>query len=227
MIKLPTYSKGNTKLGKCLIISRAVGNTCSSDCPMMKDCYAAFTEKRFSHVRRCGLQNAKVRTGEIKALLKFARQQNIPIRFHERGDFGNGKCQQIDKRYVRAVELGLQKFNGSVKVWTYTHIYHERLAALSNLGLSIYASIHNNRDIEVATKAGFKLFATVIPERPHKVKAFLKPIPEYSGPQTLTKYGLRWIVCPAQYMKNGGTLRKCVKCKICINGRSNVAFLRH
>lgn len=227
MTKLPTYSKGNTKLGKCLIVSRAVGDTCTPDCPMARDCYARFTERRFKHVRRCGLENANIRTREIKALLKLARQRKVPIRLHERGDFGNGKRQQIDKRYVRAIELGLQQSNRSVKVWTYTHIYHKRLASLSSLGLSIYASVHNSHNIKLATNAGFKLFVTVLPERPNKVKPWLKPITQYSGPQTLIKYRRRWIVCPAQYNVRGNETIKCIDCRICIDGLANIAFLRH
>jgi len=225
---LPTFSEGNTKLGKCIILSRAVGDTCSPDCPNYgKACYARATERRFADARRCGLENANVRTPQIVSLLGLARAKERAVRLHERGDFGNGRVQQIDKRYVGAIERGMQRLGHAVRVWTYTHIYRRRLARLAKLGLSIYASIHGRETLDKARAAGFTRFALQLPQRPHKVKPQRRALPEYTGPQAFERFGERFIVCPAQYNVRGNALITCERCGICPDGRSSVAFLTH
>jgi len=162
---------------------------------------------------------------QFAALLERAKCLARPLRLHERGDFGNGKPHSVDGRYVRALETALDKVKGAV-VWTYTHIYHKRLAALSARGVSMYASVHNASDIEQAQRAGFKLFALVLPYRPKRCKPQVRALPVYDGPRFIEQDGRRYLVCPAQHNPNGKKIT-CSQCRHCIEGRGNVAFLTH
>jgi hypothetical protein len=228
----PAVSSGNTKLGKCDILNRAVGNTCSPTCPYLTGigvpkhakCYAKSTEQRFDDARACGESNARVGALELRQALESCAKRGRAFRFHERGDFGNGKAHQVDGRYVLAIERALDGAERLPAMWSYTHIYHQRLSALTERGLTMYASVHNAEQIDKAESAGFRLFALVLPERVQgKCKPQIRALPEHDGSAYVERHGRRWLVCPAQRDHK----LTCDKCGYCVHGRGNVAFLTH
>lgn len=101
--------------------------------------------------------------------------------------------------------------------FTYTHIYDHRIAELQDYGVNVYASVHGETDIEEAKKAGFNLFAfaTKIPKK----KGGTPDAPKYIDLPVLG----RTLVCPEQRM--GRKRVTCDKCKWCVEGKGNVAFL--
>ena len=229
-----SISNGNTKLGRGLILSRTVGDTCCPTCPYLTGvgvpkharCYAECTENRFRSARAAGERNRSPSVAALRAILRIAAAKRLPLRIHERGDFGNGRRQAIDGRYVLAWERALDAYP-DVSVWTYTHIYHSRLSALSRRGVSIYASVHGQEHIQMASRAGFRRFALVLPYRPAQARPQLRSMPVYDGPRYARAHGRRWYVCPAQYAGQRATKLTCDRCGYCIAGAGHVAFLTH
>ena len=225
------FAKGNAKLGKkCLVVSRAVGDTCPSDCFYLHNgCYAESLEKQYPGVRPAGKANEVVKWQSIYSLLQSALGSGISIRIHERGDFGwNDK---IDPKYVYAWRKALSevlKDSGKLPlVWFYTHFYSK---VLSRLGddfptVSAYASVHNVEHIKKAKRAGFKLFAYCTTIR--KKKGGSKDFPVKIHLPILGET----YVCPEQRMGRervtctGGDGK--TACTLCVRGFSNIAFLDH
>jgi hypothetical protein len=210
------------------VIARGKVSFAIPDCAK---CYAEHTEDRFAAARAIGEQNKRVSTAQIFGMLWRAYRRGRAIRLHERGDFGNGKPHAIDARYVGAIERGIDKaiaLNVMPAVWAYTHVYHERLAALADRRVSIYASCHNSDDVALARRAGFERFAVVLPKRtPGTCKPQVRGLKEYNGAQRVTISGVDAIVCPAQYLANGTNKPNCDECGLCVHSRANVAFLIH
>jgi len=223
---LPKYSIGNKAVGRDYVVSRAVGDTCSPSCPFLgKQCYARKTEYFHPQARASGQDNSRIHADAWQNLFKLVRRSGRALRLHERGDFGNGRLHSIDRDYVRSLERAL-KSDDTPLVWTYTHIYHPRLAQLKKV--TIYASVHNGDDIRQATKAGFTRFALAISHvRAERAHTQYHKMPRYNGPQFVTLFGKNWVVCPKQYNAKGKPLLQCDTCGICQRGLHNVIFLLH
>lgn len=220
-------SKGNEKLGKCIVVSRPVGDSCPSSCPFLNNgCYAEMTEKRFPQSRAAGFDNMIVKRHDVLATIEKAIDKNLSIRMHERGDFlkPNG---QLDLRYVNNWVESLKKIKRGDRpnIWAYTHIYDKRLLTLAKVGVYLYASVHTDADVKTAKRAGFKLFAYCTKIR--KVKGGSTDSPKFVDLPILG----RTLVCPEQRLGRkrvtcAGT-DETTACNWCTMGKGNVAFLEH
>lgn len=222
------FSNGNEKLGtNCYIVSRPVGDTCPFDCFFLENgCYAERTEKRFQNARKASFNNITVNKNEIIDLIKLAEDNDCSIRLHERGDFGIGN--KPDKDYLKSWKQALSQYSTSVKLWAYTHFLHSSVSDLQNYGIQMYASTHTEEDIKKAMKAGFSLFAHILPEK--KKKGGSK---DHAKKVDLPILGSVHI-CPEQIRGRSGTKavtctgsKTSVACTLCTRGFSNIAFLTH
>jgi hypothetical protein len=231
-------SEGNGKLGKgCLVVSRPVGDTCPSDCDYLGDgCYAEQTEKMYPNVRPAGMQNLITEKNRIRSMILEAIKKNKSIRWHERGDwFLNGS---LDLEYVSNVTWACESILAEGKslpdMWFYTHIYDSRLVSLGKY-MNVYASVHDNNDMNTARGEGFKLFAwcdsdeKIAPKRPRskvKTEAWRNSLPKL-----VVLNGEKFVTCPE--IRRGRGVVTCtptkgsVDCNLCVRGLANVLFPSH
>lgn len=209
-------SQGNEKLGKqVVVLNRVVGLTCDPKCPLLNNgCYAEKTEKRFPNSRQVGLDNLEAGASDIAEAIEFAVQKNKDVRIHERGDFLlEGK---LDKKYLNAWKKAINTVKKIPHIWTYTHSYLKSLANLNHV--NVYASVHNENDVKKAKANGFKLFAYALTDRKRKGGS-----PDYPKFVDLPVIG-KTLVCPEQRL--GRKRVTCDKCRWCVEGKGNVAFLK-
>ena len=235
------FSKGNEKLGDgCLVVSRAVGDTCPSSCDFLGNgCYAENTENIFKNSRAVGLRNMITEKNLIRAMIVEAIKKEVAIRWHERGDFF--KNGELDMEYVGnimwACESLLSEGKELPNMWVYSHIYDSRIVNHLSKYMVVYASVHNSDHKEAASNAGFKYFAwcdtdnVYSPKKPRgkaKVEAWRKALPKLAIIDNE-----RYITCPE--MRRGrqaggvtctGT-KDSVECNLCVKGLANVLFLNH
>jgi hypothetical protein len=235
------FSKGNEKLGDgCLVVSRAVGDTCPSTCDFLGNgCYAENTENIFKNSRAVGLRNMITEKNLIRAMIVEAIKKEVAIRWHERGDFfknGELDCEYVDN-IVWACESLLSEGKELPDMWVYSHIYDTRIVDKLSKYMVVYASVHNSDHKEAASNAGFKYFAwcdtdnVYSPKKPRgkaKVEAWRKALPKLAIIDNE-----RYITCPE--MRRGrqaggvtctGT-KDSVECNLCVKGLANVLFLNH
>ena len=103
-------------------------------------------------------------------------------------------------------------------MWAYTHKFAKSLAGLPYI--SMYASVQDSKEVAKAKNAGFKLLAwlTHVRGKPggnRNVPTRLD-IPELDG---------RTLICPEQRL--GWKRVTCDRCRWCVEGKGNVAFLFH
>jgi hypothetical protein len=235
------FSKGNEKLGDgCLVVSRAVGDTCPSSCDFLGNgCYAENTENIFKNSRAVGLRNMITEKNLIRAMIVEAIKKEVAIRWHERGDFF--KNGELDMEYVEnivwACESLLSESKELPEMWVYSHIYDNRIVNQLSKYMVVYASVHNSDHKEAASNAGFKYFAwcdtdnVYSPKKPRskgKIEAWRKALPKLAIIDNE-----RYITCPE--MRRGrqaggvtctGT-KDSVECNLCVKGLANVLFLNH
>lgn len=215
-------SKGNNKTGPCLIVNRPVGDTCPNSCPLLNNgCYRQNTERRWKNTRLSAFRNTNLLKKEALSVIQQAIKEGKPIRLHEGGEFlKTDKLGRkiLDRKYINAWRLAIRSTpkKDRPNIWVYTHVYRREVSSLAKLGVHVYASVHNQQDISLAKKAGFKLFAFV-----SEVRKSAKDKPKYTE---LPIIG-RTLVCPEQRM--GYERVNCVKCKWCVRGMGNVLFLKH
>ena len=229
---------GNDKLGKgCLVVSRPVGDTCPPSCAFLGDgCYAEQTEKMYPNVRPAGMQNLITEKNRIRAMILEAIRKEKSIRWHERGDwFLNG---ELDLDYVAnvtwACESILSEGTELPDMWFYTHIYDSRLVAFEKY-MNVYASIHNDDDMNEAKAQGFKLFAwcdsdeKIAKKRPKRKAA--AEVWRKSLPKLVVLNDTKFITCPE--IRRGRGVVTCtptegsVDCNLCVKGLANVLFPSH
>lgn len=210
------YSNGNEKLGNTLVISRPVGTSCPNTCPFLGNgCYAEHTEKQYKATRPFAMANLVVSESEIRSLIDNAVASNKAVRIHERGDFC--RDNKLDLPYIKAWIQAIKSSSKLPHIYTYTH---KLVKTLAKLPISVYASVHNERDIIVAQQAGFKLFA-YCSEIQRSKRHSNRHIPTFIN---LPIIG-RTLVCPEQRL--GRKKITCDKCRWCIEGKDNVMFLKH
>jgi hypothetical protein len=231
-------AEGNDKLGKgCIVVSRPVGDTCPSDCDYLDNgCYAEQTEKQYKNARTAGFANIVTEKNKIRAMILDAKKREKSIRWHERGDwFLNG---ELDTDYVNNVTWACESIladGGTLpNMWFYTHIYDSRLVALEKY-MAVYASVHDDNDMNEAKSKGFKLFAwcdsdmKVAPKRPKnkaKADAWRKVLPKL-----VVLNGEKFVTCPE--IRRGRAVITCtgtkdsISCDMCVKGLANVLFPAH
>jgi hypothetical protein len=231
-------AEGNDKLGKgCIVVSRPVGDTCPSSCAFLGNgCYAEHTEKQYANARTAGFANVITEIGRIRSMIIDAIKRKKSIRFHERGDwFLNG---ELDTNYLDNVCVACESVIESgytlPDMWFYTHIYDSRLVKLSKY-MAVYASVHNDSDMETAKSAGFKRFAwcdsdmKIAPKRP-KAKA-KKAAWQASLPKMVVLNNEKFVTCPE--IRRGRDVITCtgtkdsISCDLCVRGLANVLFPCH
>ena len=231
-------AEGNDKLGKgCVVVSRLVGDSCPPTCAFLNNgCYAEATENQYKNVRPASAQNMITEIGRIRSMIIDAIKRNKSIRWHERGDWF--KDGQLDENYVNNVSVACESVIESgydlPAMWFYTHIYDARLVALEKY-MAVYASVHNNDDMDAAKAVGFKMFAwcdsdmKIATKRPRsgaKKTAWQKALPKF-----VILNNEKFVTCPE--IKFGRTKVTCsgtkdsVECGWCIHGRGNVLFPCH
>ena len=231
-------ANGNDKLGKgCLVVSRPVGDTCPPTCVYLGDgCYAEQTEKMYPNVRPAGMQNLITEKNRIRAMILEAIRKEKSIRWHERGDwFING---ELDLDYVAnvtwACESILSEGTELPDMWFYTHIYDSRLVSFEKY-MNVYASVHNDTDMNEAKAQGFKLFAwcdsdeKIAKKRPKRKAA--AEVWRKSLPKLVVLNDTKFITCPE--IRRGRGVVTCtptegsVDCNLCVKGLANVLFPSH
>lgn len=230
------FSNGNAKLGEnCLVVSRPVGDSCPSSCSFLGDgCYAEHTEKLFTNSRKFAMPNMITDQNKIRSMLVYAHSQGKSVRIHERGDFFKGG--KLDLPYLNNWISALEsiKPESRPKIWVYTHIYDKRILTLGKLGVNVYASVDNAKQMKKAKKVGFTLIAWAdkteefAKRKSHRNKVnHLAELPTY-----LAINNENFLVCPE--MRKGRESVTCsgtstsVACKMCFSpSAKNVVFLKH
>lgn len=221
---------GNEKLGKnCSVISRPVGDSCPSGCFFLGNgCYAEFTEKRFPNARESAFNNMISDKNKIRSQIIWTMKNRCgKMRLHERGDFLNN--DELDTQYLNDWLWALESLDREgirpEGLWTYTHVRDSRILKLEQYGVSVYASIHNRKQLRECKKLGFTKFALC--SKIKKTKGGSKDAPTY-----ITKYGIKWLVCPEQRLGRkkvtcaGGA--GTTACGACVFGRyPYILFLEH
>jgi hypothetical protein len=229
---------GNDKLGKgCLVVSRPVGDTCPSDCDYLNNgCYAEQSEKMYPGVRPAGMQNLITEKNKIRSMILDAIRREKSIRWHERGDwFLNG---ELDLEYLANVTWACDSIvsEGTAlpDMWFYTHIYDSRLVAFEKY-MNVYASVHNDSDMNEAKAQGFKLFAwcdsdqKIAKKRPKRKAAAAEW--RKALPKLVVLNGEKFVTCPE--IRRGRGVVTCtptkgsVSCDLCVRGLANVLFPSH
>jgi hypothetical protein len=230
---------GNAKLGTgCVVVSRPVGDTCPPPCPFLGNgCYAEATERQYKNAREAGFKNIITEIGRIRAMIIDAINRGKSIRWHERGDwFLDGK---LDEDYVNNVSVACESVINSgytlPDMWFYTHIYDSKLVELEKY-MAVYASVHNDDDMQAAKAAGFKLFAwcdsdmKIAPKRP-KRKGPKRDAWHNNLPKLVVLSGETFVTCPE--IRKGRDFVTCtgnknsIACKMCPTGKKNVLFPCH
>ena len=229
---------GNEKLGKgCVVVSRPVGDTCPPDCDYLDNgCYAENSEKIYPGVRPAAMQNLVTEKNRIRSMILDADRREKSIRWHERGDwFLNG---ELDLDYLDNVTWACESILAEGKtlpdMWFYTHIYDSRLVSLEKY-MNVYASVHDDNDMNEAATQGFKLFAwcdsdekiaTKRPRSKAKADAWRKTLPKL-----VVLNGAKFVTCPE--IRRGRGVVTCtptkgsVSCELCVKGLGNVLFPSH
>ena len=231
-------ANGNDKLGKgCLVVSRPVGDTCPPTCAFLgAGCYAEQTEKMYPNVRPAGMMNLITEKNRIRAMILEAIRKEKSIRWHERGDWF--KDGTLDLEYVEnvtwACESILDDGTSLPDMWFYTHIYDSRLVAMEKY-MNVYASVHNDSDMNEAKAQGFKLFAwcdsdeKIAKKRPKRKAA--AEVWRKSLPKLVVLNDTKFITCPE--IRRGRGVVTCtptegsVDCNLCVKGLANVLFPSH
>ena len=229
---------GNEKLGKgCVVVSRPVGDTCPPDCDYLDNgCYAENSEKIYPGVRPAAMQNLVTEKNRIRAMILDANRREKSIRWHERGDwFLNG---ELDLDYLSNVTWACESILAEGKtlpdMWFYTHIYDSRLVSLEKY-MNVYASVHDDNDMNEAAAQGFKLFAwcdsdeKIAKKRPKRKAA--AEVWRKSLPKLVVLNDVKFITCPE--IRRGRGVVTCtptegsVDCNLCVKGLANVLFPSH
>lgn len=235
--------EGNAKIGSnAASLSRPVGDTCPSSCTMLGNgCYAETTEKLRPNVRGSTMANLVSDRNRLRAFLLHAAMAGKDVRFHVSGDFM--KSGKLDLAYLSDLRWACESITSRggelPKMWVYSHVLRREVAALADLGIAVYASIHTAADLRKAKQAGFKLFALadlsggLVAPAPRGGANYAKRSSDWraSLPRWVELAGERFLVCPEQ--RRGRGVVSCsggldsLACKWCVNGRGNVAFGAH
>ena len=233
-------SKGNDKLGNgCLVVSRAVGDTCPPTCDFLGNgCYAEGTERIFKQSRAVGLRNMITEAGKIRSMILMAIKDSRSLRWHERGDFYNNGI--LDLEYIGNIVQACDSIVAEGKelpdMWAYTHIYDHRIVQMLGKYIVLYASVHNNEQKQEAIDAGFTLFAwcdTAQKYAPKKKRGKAGLEQRQTAPKLVIIEDEKYITCPE--MRRGrqaggvtctGT-KDTIVCNMCVKGLANVLFLNH
>lgn len=220
------FSFENDKIGKAIIVSRAVGDTCPSTCDYLHNgCYAEKTERLFKNARKVGLANIVTDYNKIRSMLVLAVNKNLKVRIHERGDFlYDGK---LDKQYIQNWRKACLSLDSLPSIWTYTHVYSKYLVNSLSEFVTMYASVHSQSDYRKAVKAGFTKFAWCDNGTYGDYHRNGKTV----APKVLQIGKEKFHVCPEQLYGRAkvtctGTKRT-KACNLCIQGKKNVLFVQH
>lgn len=234
------FSKGNAKLGTgCIVWSRPVGPTCPPTCHFHPDrgkpghCYANSAELLHPQVTPFAYRNIITTESRIRATLLYATQRGLSVRIHQGGDFWLD--DEVDQEYVlqivRACQGIVAQGRQLPKIWTYTHVLDSAwLVQQLSPFVTLYASVHNRRELRAARKTGFKRFAWV--DTNHRFAKRRKGSHEgghSAAPKSTRIDGKRFIVCPAQRRHGAVTCTgsaESLACNACSAG-VNVVFLHH
>lgn len=221
--KLSVSHNGNTKLGsRVSVISRAVGDSCPSNCSFLDNsCYAERIERRFPAARNAGLNNLKLQDWQkLRSFLLDAKKKGNDVRFHERGDVlftTKNDSKRLDKKYLNNIKRALESIPDPPRCWIYTHVYKKEVADLSKLGISVFASVDTIGDYNAAKKVGFTKFAWSTSLRKGKDK----------NKKWVTENGDTVPVCWEQ-LSIGKKKKTCDECGYCIKKHcGSIAFMMH
>lgn len=233
-------AEGNDKLGKnCIVVSRPVGDTCPDTCIFLHNgCYAEQSEKQYPAVRPAGMQNLITERGRIRAMILDAAKRGKSIRFMERGDWFKDGELDVDfvNNVVWACESIVKSGDTLPVMWFYTHVYDSRIVTQLGPYFSIFASVHNEQDMESAKSAGFTKFAwcdsegriaTKRPKSKVKAEAWRKALPKL-----VVLGGEKFVTCPE--IRRGRSFVTCTgskdsqACRMCLDSnKPNVLFPAH
>lgn len=203
---------GNAKLGPGIAtMSRPVGETCPTDCPLLGTvCYAERLENFRPTVRAAWRRSIAPEWGDLAREFRSLPPRIKAFRIHVGGDFL--WAGRIDTPYLRDLASAIEGTH--LPGWCYTHAWRQLgpwRARFESLGVRMYASIHTEREATEAFRSGWRLA--------YEPGRRLKP-PEM--PRELTVAGERALTCPEQ--------RKgipCDRCGLCWRAGRHVVFWRH
>lgn len=234
---------GNDKIGSFSIeMSRPVGDTCPTTCSALGNgCYRERSEKIFSRVRPSVMGNLVTDWNRLRAMFLLASAQGRPVRLHVGGDFMlDGK---LDREYLANIRKACESITSRggelPRIWVYTHVLRREVARLAEVGIAVYASVHNAADVRKARRAGFCLFALadmggkIVPPAPRGGGNREARLNDWRDtlPRWVDLAGEKFLMCPEQ--RRGRGVVSCagspdsLACLWCVNGRGNVAFARH
>jgi hypothetical protein len=239
----------NGKIGSAISISRSVGPSCPPTCRYLPpvaggegdgDCWAWAIEQRFKGAAAASAQNMlPAGIDPTRSMLIHALKKELWIRLPDRGDFGSDG--EVDKPWVaqfaRSCDSVIETHGRLPIIWGYTHFIRSRYLA-QTLGkyMKLYASVHNEKELNIAKRAGFTLFAMCDDETklaPKKPKAGSRAAATYATdcPKLVTVGGERFVTCPE--IRRMGDHITCaggngsLACQLCCKGLANVLFPLH
>lgn len=209
---------GNKKLGKVATLSRLAGTSCPDSCTFLNNgCYAQKIQRIYPSAKKAWTQNLVVHEWQqYRAFFISAKKKNMPVRLHVAGDFIKSEDGRkiVDVEYIETLKRAYLSIDKEERpnVWMYTHVNSDKIAALSDIGFVVYASIDSPEDYDAFKNTGFKLFAFGSDSRKGKSSNKLEQTPAGKAP-----------VCWEQLGKKDS----CADCGYCIKGLGNIVFLRH
>ena len=229
------FTNNISKLGPDVVaVNRPIGLTCPIICrfspahpgSLRNKCYMVRQEGRFPNVRKAARDNMEADQDELIQMMWDAHWTDKVIRLHVGGDFV-GPDGELDRAYINAWVGALERFQGCPEILCYTHVIDkpELVAAFAPfhpqaLGFHpdfiLFASVHDQAEIEVAQRSGFTRFALALDEKHY----------EWGGGAWVERFGIRALVCPEQRSK----IADCGSCRYCWKEwkrGGHVAFVEH
>lgn len=216
------FSIGNaTKLGYVATTSREAGPSCPSSCVHFdKDCYAMKTQKRYPNALRAWRHNLQISDWQqYRAFFIEANKKNVPVRLNVSGDFIKKDSlgrENLDIKYLNCLLEALKsiKKENRPRVWLYTHVADKRILKLRQYGVTVFASIDNDKMLKKFKSAGFTNFA------------YNSDVKKGKSPKKYEeRNGQKIPVCFEQL----GTKKDCASCNYCIDAKpgQDIVFLNH
>lgn len=227
------FTRGNAKLGRdVVIVNRPVGLSCPLDCafhpngdgPWARYCYAARTEDMRPKTRDIACHNMEGDADQLANMLLHAAWEKRLVRVHSGGDFYDQRTGDLDLPYIAAWVRALKfcREHGHIpQILAFTHCMDGRLVEAFRPfadRFRLFASVHDEADIDRARAVGFTQFALAMPEDWRDWNG------QWLGQRRLERHGVKWLVCLEQTRWKAD----CEECRFCWEStKGNVAFLEH
>lgn len=221
------FTNGYSKLGSNVVaVNRPVGHSCPVSCrfhpqndgSLKNKCYMIRLEGMRPNVRKAAMANMESSGASLSVMLSDAHDKNRLVRLHVGGDFmlPDGR---LDRNYIFDWRWALDNTPQHSPILCYTHVIN--IPALVRAfdqfpTFKLFASVHDQTELDVARRTGFTRFALALDEKHY----------EWGGDAWVERFGIKALVCPEQR----GKIKDCGSCRYCWGDwkhGGHVAFVEH